>query len=118
MNLGHAHKTRFWYLLGVTSTHATFIAKYPLQAHFPERATSMRSCHGVFTDQFIFRTVLTRILNIIKFYKPVSKTSDLKMIFFFPFNNVKFSFLISQLYVECVHGGDSIFEGKSALKCF
>ena len=33
-------------------------------AHNPERATSMRSCHGVFTDQFIFRTVLARILNI------------------------------------------------------
>ena len=30
----------------------------------PERATSMRSCHGVFTDPFIFRTVLMRILNI------------------------------------------------------
>ena len=27
-------------------------------AHNPERATSMRSCHGVFTDQFIFRTTL------------------------------------------------------------
>ena len=27
-------------------------------AHNPERATSMRSCHGVSTDQFIFRTVL------------------------------------------------------------
>ena len=23
-------------------------------AHHPERATSMRSCHGVFTDQFYF----------------------------------------------------------------
>ena len=33
-------------------------------AHNPERATSMRSCHGVFTDQFIFRTVLTQMLNI------------------------------------------------------
>ena len=34
------------------------------EIHNPERATSMRSCHGVFTDQFIFRTVLARILNI------------------------------------------------------
>ena len=33
-------------------------------AHNLERATSMRSCHGVFTDPFIFRTVLMRILNI------------------------------------------------------
>ena len=30
-------------------------------AHNPERATSMRSCHGVFTDQFSFRTVLERV---------------------------------------------------------
>ena len=34
------------------------------RAYHPERATSMRSSHGVFTDQFIFRTVLARILNI------------------------------------------------------
>ena len=33
-------------------------------AHNPERPTSMRSCHGDFTDQFIFRTILARILNI------------------------------------------------------
>ena len=33
-------------------------------AHNPEWATSMRLCHDVFTDQFIFRTVLARILNI------------------------------------------------------
>ena len=33
-------------------------------AHKPERASFMHSCHGVFTDQFIFRTVLARILNI------------------------------------------------------
>ena len=33
-------------------------------AHKRERATSMRSCHGVFTDQFILRTVLARVLNI------------------------------------------------------
>ena len=30
-------------------------------AHHPERATSMRSCRGVFMDQFIFRTVLARV---------------------------------------------------------
>ena len=33
-------------------------------AHNPERASSMRSCHGVFAGQFIFRTVLAQILNI------------------------------------------------------
>ena len=33
-------------------------------AHNPEWATSMRLCHDVFTDQFIFRTVLARILNV------------------------------------------------------
>ena len=32
--------------------------------HNPERATSMRSSHGVFTDQFIFRTVLKQSLDI------------------------------------------------------
>ena len=34
-------------------------------AHNQERATSMRSCHGVFTDQFVFRTGFMRILNIV-----------------------------------------------------
>ena len=33
-------------------------------AHNPERATSMYSCHSVFTNQFIFRTVLVRNFNI------------------------------------------------------
>ena len=33
-------------------------------SHKLERATSMYSCHGVFTDQFIFRTVLARSENI------------------------------------------------------
>ena len=33
-------------------------------AHNSEQATSMRLCHGVFKDQFIFRTVLAQILNI------------------------------------------------------
>ena len=30
-------------------------------AHNPEWTTSMRLCHDVFTDQFLFRTVLARI---------------------------------------------------------
>ena len=33
-------------------------------AHDSERATFMRSCHGVFTDWFVFKTVLARILII------------------------------------------------------
>ena len=33
-------------------------------AHNLQRVTSMRSCYCVFTDQFIFRTILARILNI------------------------------------------------------
>ena len=32
--------------------------------HNPERGTAMRSSHGVFTDQFIFRTVLKQSLDI------------------------------------------------------
>ena len=64
-------------------------------AHNQDRATSMRSCNGVFTDQFIFRTFLARILNIFKFHKPVSKTYRPKNDFFvLPFNDVQFSFLI------------------------
>ena len=64
-------------------------------AYNPDCATSMRSCHGVFTDQFTFRTVLARILNIFKFHKPVRKTYRPKNDFFLPFNKVQFSFLIS-----------------------
>ena len=30
-------------------------------AHKSERATSMYSCHGVFTDQFIFKKILVQI---------------------------------------------------------
>ena len=30
-------------------------------AHHQVRATSMGWCHGVFTDQFIFRTLLARV---------------------------------------------------------
>ena len=54
-------------------------------AHNPDCATSMRSCHGVFTDQFTFRTVMARILNIFKFHKPVRKTYRPKNDFFFAF---------------------------------
>ena len=33
-------------------------------AHNLGRPTSMRSCQGVFMDQYIFKTVLARILNV------------------------------------------------------
>ena len=59
-------------------------------AHNPDCATSMRSCHGVFTDQFTFRTVMARILNIFKFHKPVRKTYRPKNDFFCLL--IKFSF--------------------------
>ena len=36
------------------------------EAHNLERATTTYSRHVVFTDQFIFRTVLARIKNIFK----------------------------------------------------
>ena len=49
--------------------HKRFSTLYPhfIQQHIvpgalhPKRATSMGSCRGVFTDQFIFRTVLARV---------------------------------------------------------
>ena len=34
------------------------------EAHNPERATSTRSCHGVFTNQFSLRTFFARIFNV------------------------------------------------------
>ena len=46
-----------------------------------ERATSMYSCHGVFTDQFIFRTVVVQIL---KTYRPKSDIFCLLIKFSFP----------------------------------
>ena len=33
-------------------------------AHNPGRSTSKRSCHGVFMEQYIFRTVLAGISNV------------------------------------------------------
>ena len=30
-------------------------------AHYPERATALYLCHGIFTDQFIFRLKFPRI---------------------------------------------------------
>ena len=52
MNLGQAHKTRFWYLLGVfskfpTSTPVTFIGEYPPPPHF---GTGIRHCPFSRTD--------------------------------------------------------------------
>ena len=47
-----------------------------------ERATSTHSCHSVFTDQFIFRTVVVEILNIFDSTNHTLKPTDLKVIFF------------------------------------
>ena len=46
-----------------------------------------------------------------------AKPTDLKIIIFCLV--IKFSFPFDILYFECahIHGGDSISEGKSALKC-
>ena len=57
-------------------------------ARKPEPATSVRLFYGVFTDQFVFRTVLNST-------NQSAKPTGLKMIFFLPFNNVQFSFFIS-----------------------
>ena len=55
----------------------------------------MYSCHSVFTDQFIFRTVLVRIRISLKSLESVSKTYRPKNnIIFVPFNDITFSFLI------------------------
>ena len=52
-----------------------------------------------------------------KCYKPVSKTYRPKNDIFCLL--IMFSFLFDILYFECIHrhGGDSIFTGKSVLKC-
>ena len=51
-------------------------------AHNPERATSMRSCQGVFTDQFIFSTVLAPNFEyLLNSTKQSAKPTDLEMIF-------------------------------------
>ena len=45
-------------LLYCLVTTANLYALLKSRPYNPERATSMRSCDGIFTDQFIFRTVL------------------------------------------------------------
>ena len=64
----------------------------------------MCSCHAVFTDQFILRIVLARILNIFQ----IPQTSQQRLVLLFDI-----------LYFECAdrHGGDSVFAGESAQKC-
>ena len=86
-------------------------------AHNLERATSKRSCHGVFTDQFIFRTVLARVLNIFKFQKSVSKTYRSKNVIFCLFIRFSFPFWYLILRLRSYrHGGDSIFAEKESVK--
>ena len=51
-------------------------------AHNPERATSMRSCLGVFTDQFIFRTVFSANFEyLLNFTNQLAKPTDLCFLF-------------------------------------
>ena len=52
-------------------------------AHNPERATSMRSCPGVFTDQFIFKTVLARILIIFQILQTSQQNLQTWELYFF-----------------------------------
>ena len=54
----------------------------PICGHNPEWATSMRSCHGVFTDSLFLERFWREFWISFKFHKPVSKPTDLKMIFF------------------------------------
>ena len=62
-------------------------------AHNPEWATSIRLCHDVFTEQYIFRTVLARILNTFEIlqtsqqnlYRPKNGIFCLLITFSFPF---------------------------------
>ena len=59
----------FWVSYWTEKKENTTSYSHSLQrpgAQNPERSTSMRLSHGVFTDQYILRTVLTRILNIFK----------------------------------------------------
>ena len=84
-----------------------------LGAHKPQRPTSMRSWHVVFpwTSLFLerFGANFDYLLNS---RNQLSKPTDLMVIFFA-------IFCFDILYFECDHrlGGDSIFVGKSALKC-
>ena len=48
--------------LGQTRSMFFKVSQEPIN---PERATSMYLCHGVLSNQFIFRTVLARTYNII-----------------------------------------------------
>ena len=55
-------------------------------AHNPERVTSVRLFYGVFTDQFVFRTVLNSTSHS-------AKPTGLKMIFFCLLITFSFPFL-------------------------
>ena len=58
-----------------TTTNKQHLGSLPFAgAHYLEGATSMYSWQGVFTDQFIFRTVSAEFWISFKSHKPVSKT--------------------------------------------
>ena len=73
----------------------------------------MRSCHGVFTDQFIFKTVLARIWNI--FQIPQTRQQNLQTYKWYslPFNNVYFSFLISYTSNALIHMEEILFSQEN-----
>ena len=85
-------------------------------AHKLKRATFMYSCHGVFTDQFIFRMILRESRISFKSHKPVSRTSENGV--FHILITLGLVFLFHILHFECAHRRKeaSIFAGKSALK--
>ena len=77
----HVGHVRLLLIEGTVQLWDTIIARLS-GAHNPERATSMRSCHGVFTDQFIFRTVFSANLEyLLNFTNQLAKPTDLCFLF-------------------------------------
>ena len=102
-----------------TASRVVFLLCASSGNHNGERATSTRQCHGVFTDQFFFQNGFgSNFEYLLNSTNQLAKPTDLKMIFF-ALVLTTFSFLFDILHFECAHrhGGDSIFAGKSALKC-
>ena len=105
-----------WTLIGKKNrqTNKQHLGSLPFAgAHNSERATSMYSWEGVFTGQFIFRTVLAEFRISFKSHKPVSKTYRPKNDNFCVLMTLPV-FLFEILFFECVHrlGRGFIFAGK------
>ena len=73
------------------------------------RVSNFHVRHGVFNDQFIFRTIFERII-FFKCHKPVSK---LQRLVFLPFNEGLFSFLISHALNALIDGAGPPSRGKN-----